>query len=68
MTVIARIDEHACAAHGDCAEIAPHAFAVEDTAVVIGDAAPAQLLAAARACPAVAITVVDEATGEQLFP
>lgn len=68
MTVIARIDEHACAAHGDCAEIAPRAFAVEDIAVVIGDAPHAQLLAAARACPAVAITVVDEATGEQLFP
>jgi len=27
-----------------------------------------RLLAAAQACPSVAITLVDEATGKQLFP
>lgn len=68
MTIIARIDEHACAAHGDCVDIAPTAFALEDTAVVVGHAPYEQLLAAAQACPAVAITLVDEQTGKQLFP
>jgi ferredoxin len=68
MTIIARIDEHACAAHGDCLDFAPTAFALEDTAVVVGSAPYEQLLAAAQACPAVAITVIDEETGEQLFP
>jgi ferredoxin len=68
MTIIARIDEYACAAHGDCLDFAPAAFALEDTAVVVGSAPDEQLLAAAQACPAVAITLVDGETGEQLFP
>lgn len=68
MTIIARIDEHACAAHGDCVDLAPQAFGLQDTAVVIGTAPYEQLLAAARACPAVAITLVDDATGAQVFP
>jgi ferredoxin len=68
MTIIARIDEHACAAHGDCLDLAPEAFALEDTAVVIGNAPYERLLAAAQACPAVAISLVDEETGEQVFP
>jgi len=68
MTVIARIDEFACSAHGDCVEVAPQAFGLEDTAVVIGTAPYETLLAAAQACPAVAISLVDLQTGEQLFP
>ena len=36
MTLTPHIDELACAAHGDCAVIAPDVFAVEDIAVVIG--------------------------------
>lgn len=68
MTIIARVDEHACAAHGDCVDLAPAAFALEDTAVVVGSAPYDQLLAAAEACPAVAITLVDDAIGEQVFP
>ena len=70
MTAIARVDERACAAHGDCLDVAPQAFAMsdDDTAVVIG-AAPADLLIrAAVACPSVAISVVDDETGEQLYP
>ena len=68
MTVIAQIDPSACAAHGDCADLVPEAFALEDTAVVVGSAPYERLLAAAQACPAVAITLVDDATGAQLFP
>lgn len=68
MTLIPHIDDLACAGHGDCAIEAPTAFAIEDIAVVIGTADDAALLAAARACPASAITLTDAATGEQVFP
>jgi len=68
MTLTARIDERACAAHGDCLDMAPGAFAMRDTAVVVGTAPPEQLMAAAEACPAVAITIIDDETGQQVFP
>ena len=68
MTLIARLDERACAAHGDCLEIAPGAFVMHDTAVVVATAPPEQLLAPAEACPAVAITIIDDETGQQRFP
>lgn len=62
------IDETACGAHGDCAAIAPEAFAVGEVATVIGDAPDELLLEAAEACPALAITVTDAETGEVIFP
>jgi ferredoxin len=70
MTAIARVDERACAAHGDCLDVAPQAFALsdDDTAVVIGTAPADLLIRAAEACPSVAISVVDDETGEQLYP
>ena len=36
MTLIAPIDAGACAAHGDCAPIAPEISAIDDVAVVVG--------------------------------
>ncbi len=68
MTLLPQIDEFACAAHGDCADVAPGVFTVDDIAVVTGRGSDEQVLAAARACPAGAITVVDEATGKQVWP
>lgn len=68
MTLVPHIDEYACAGHGDCAVEAPGAFTIEDIAIVTGTADDAALLAAARACPAGAITLTDAATGEQVFP
>jgi ferredoxin len=68
MTPVAVIDEYACTAHGDCADVAPDVFVVEDVARVVA-AAPADVLTkAARACPSVAISVVDSDTGERLYP
>jgi ferredoxin len=68
MSYIPKIDPNECSAHGDCVDIAPQVFELEDTAVVIG-AGPAELiLEAAEACPAVAISVVDSETGETVFP
>jgi ferredoxin len=70
MTVTARIDERACAAHGDCLDVAPQAFALsdDDVAMIVGAAPPDTLVRAAEACPSVAITVVDDDSGEQLYP
>jgi ferredoxin len=68
MTSVPMIDDLACSAHGDCALIAPDVFGVEETAVVVGQGPPDLILRAAEACPAIAISVVDDATGEQLYP
>jgi ferredoxin len=68
MTLIPTIDPGACSAHGDCVAAAPEAFRLDDVAVVIGPASDEQILAAAEACPAVAIVVVDGDTGEQVYP
>jgi Protein of unknown function (DUF1271). len=68
MSYVPHIDESACAAHGDCAVIAPEIFRVDDFAVVIGTGPDALILEAAEACPSVAITVIDEETGETVYP
>jgi ferredoxin len=63
-----RIDETACLAHGDCVDVAPGVFELDDVAHVIGDGPPDLILRAAEACPSVAIIVTDADTGEQVFP
>lgn len=68
MTYLPVIDESACLAHGDCEELAPDVFRVEDLATVIGTAPREQLLAIAEACPASAISVIDDETGERIYP
>jgi ferredoxin len=68
MSYLVEIDGGACAAHGDCVEIAPEVFALDDVARVIGNGPDELLLAAAEACPSVAIRLVDGATGEPIYP
>ena len=68
MSLTPHIDELACAAHGDCALVAPDVFAVDDIAVVIGRGTDEQVRAAARACPAGAIVVTDAETGAEVDP
>jgi ferredoxin len=68
MAYLARIDEGACAAHGDCVDIAPEVFELDDVAQVIGTAPDEVLLAAAEACPSAAIVLVDQRTDEQVYP
>jgi ferredoxin len=68
MRYLPQIDENACAAHGDCVDIAPEVFELDDVARVIGAGPSDLILKAAEACPSVAITVVDEDTGEQVYP
>jgi ferredoxin len=68
MSYVPEIDEYGCSGHGDCAVVAPEVFRVDDIAVVIGEAEPDLLFAAARACPTTAITILDDATGDQVYP
>jgi ferredoxin len=68
MSYIAQIDEDACAAHGDCVDIAPEVFALDDVAHVIGNGPDPVLLAAAEACPSTAIRIIDRETDEQIYP
>jgi ferredoxin len=68
MTYIVEIDEAACAAHGDCVELAPEVFELDDVAHVIGDGPDDLLLAAAEACPSAAIRILDRETAEAIYP
>jgi ferredoxin len=68
MAYVAKVDEFSCSAHGDCALVAPEVFRIDDIAEVVGTAPVEVLVKAAEACPAMAITVFDEDTGEQVYP
>jgi ferredoxin len=68
VSYIPTIDTSACAAHGDCVDLAPQVFALEDTAVVIGEGPDDLIIEAAELCPSLAITVIDSETGTQIYP
>lgn len=68
MTYVPVVDPDECSAHGDCIEIAPQVFRLDDTAVVIGTGPDDLIMEAAEACPAVAISIVDQESGETVFP
>ena len=68
MTYVPVVDPNECSAHGDCVDIAPEVFRLDDTAVVIVTGPDELILEAAEACPAVAISVIDQETGETVFP
>ncbi len=68
MTLIPHIDESACAAHGDCVDVAPQVFRLDDIAEVIGTGPDDLLMEAAKACPSVAIILVDQDSGAQVYP
>lgn len=68
MTLVPVIDVDACSAHGDCVEIAPEIFRLDDVALVIGTGGDDLMLAAAQACPSSAISIIDADTREQVYP
>jgi ferredoxin len=68
MSYIAKVDPDECSAHGDCVDVAPQVFRLDDVAEVIGTGPDDLILEAAEACPAVAISVIDDETGETVFP
>ena len=68
MSYLVDIDESACAAHGDCVDLAPEVFALDDVARVIGTGPDELLLAAAESCPSTAIRILDSQGVEQIYP
>jgi ferredoxin len=66
------VDKAKCISSGDCVETAGAVFQFDEggkSQASNPDAAPKSVvLAAARGCPVKAITVIDEESGEQLFP
>ncbi len=68
MTYSVEVDAGACAAHGDCVDVAPEVFELDDVAHVIGTGPDDLLLAAAEGCPSSAIRVIDQRTNEQVYP
>jgi ferredoxin len=68
MTYSVQVDDSACAAHGDCVDVAPEVFELDDVARVIGTGPDDLLMAAAEACPSAAIRIVDLRTDEQVYP
>jgi ferredoxin len=68
MNYVPTIDESACLAHGDCVDLAPDVFVLDDVAHVIGTAPLDQLLEVARSCPASAIVIFEQESGEQVYP
>jgi len=68
MTYLVEIDESACAAHGDCVDIAPEMFELGEVAQVIGTGPDEVLLAAAEACPSAAIRILDAQTSAPVYP
>lgn len=68
MDYVAQVDESSCAAHGDCAEMAPDVFEVDEVARVIGTGPDGLLLSVAEACPSGAIMIIDRDSGQQVYP
>ena len=68
MTYQVEIDEAACAAHGDCVDIAPEVFELGEVAHVIGQGPDDLLLEAAEACPSAAIRIIDAETAVAIYP
>ena len=66
------VDRELCESNAECVSLAPQVFELDDEelCVVIDPegAKDKRILDAARACPVDAITLVDELTGEQVWP
>lgn len=67
-----RVDRELCIANKNCVAIASSVFQMdkEDKAIVINEKGNDDdtIMAAAEACPTKAIILVDEETGEQVYP
>jgi ferredoxin len=68
MSYVPSIDQASCIAEGDCVELLPDVFELEDFATVIGTGPDDLILAAAKNCPVEAISIVDSQTGAQVCP
>jgi ferredoxin len=68
VSYIPRIDESSCIAQGDCIELVPEVFQLEEFAKVVGTGPDDLILAAAHECPVEAISIFDSETGELIYP
>ena len=73
MTLRVTVNELKCQSYRRCTAVAPAVFGIDADSgkaeVLHGSDTPEELIVqAARSCPYRAITVIDEATGAQLFP
>ena len=68
MTWIPVVDPSECSAHGDCVEVAPQVFRLDEVAVVVGTGPQELIMEAAESCPAVAISIVDDEIGDTVYP
>ena len=70
--LVIEIDRELCYGFGDCVASAPNVFELDDDekAIVIdpNGAGRDDLLEAAANCPVNAITIIDSATGETVYP
>ena len=66
------VDEDECIGDGLCCEEAPNTFEMNDDEKAVVKDGPHDdkdaIIEAASGCPTDAIKVIDEATGEQLYP
>lgn len=68
MSYVPVIDRSSCIAQGDCVELVPQVFQLDDFATVVGTGPDDLILTAAKECPVEAISIVDSETGEQVYP
>lgn len=68
MSYVPVIDQSSCIAQGDCVELVPQVFQLDDFAIVVGTGPDDLILTAAKECPVEAISIVDSETGEQVYP
>ena len=66
------VDRRRCIGSGNCADVAPGVFQLDevDTSIIVNPAGatPDVIVAAADACPVDAIKIIDAQAGQQLYP
>lgn len=72
MSIKITVDRDKCIGASSCISVAPETFELDDQDIAqvkneTGNESDQQLLAA-QSCPVGAITIVDQETGEQLWP
>ena len=72
MTIRIVVDRLRCIGAGNCVDVAPGVFQLDekDTSIIINPAGAASdtIVSAAENCPVDAIKIIDEQAGQQLYP